>query len=214
MSLYGYKCQGDSYELITGPANPAVSLEDAKEHLKIDLSFTDDDDLITSMIAEATLKVEHYIHRDLITKEYKTFRDKFPWCKNQIELRRSKVQELVSFKYLVDDVLTDVDTDIYYNTFETDYSGIFLKDGQVWPTDIDIRRQSIEIQFKAGYGTDSDSIPADIRRAILMIVACLYQNRGDCSEGGQADTSGCITQGAKKLLQPYIIVEISTCLCV
>ena len=51
----------------TATALPAVSLETAKAHLRID--YCADDDLIRALVLSATERAEHELQRGLITRE-------------------------------------------------------------------------------------------------------------------------------------------------
>jgi len=200
-------CCSNSYQVIDDPGTLVVTVAEIKEHLKI-TTAVEPDPFFQSLIRAATLEVEKYTRRDLITKTFKTYRDTFPYCNSGIILERSKFQSLESFKYLVDNVLKTVDSSIYYPTDETDFSGIYLVDNAIWPSNIDNRLQAIEIEFKAGYGTTAADVPVDIKQVIKMIVACLYENRGDCNEG----KSGMNCLGSKEyaILYKYKILDITT----
>ncbi len=218
-----------SYEVTECATGWPVSLDTVKRHLNKDVDIQTDDDYYTSLINAATLFVEKYTKRDLITKTYKTFRDTFPGnagnniyggygnlgspkdfglCLKQdgFELRRSKLQSVESFQYLKDDVLTSVPSSTFYTTDETDFSSILLVDGESWPTDEDVRFQVIEITFKAGFGEDEDDVPEDIRIALLHIITNLFEERGDCTTD---NCSACLMDGAaKNILDKWRIVDI------
>jgi uncharacterized phiE125 gp8 family phage protein len=53
---------------------------------------------------------------------------------------------------------------------------IYLADGEEWPETQEIR-DSVTVRFTAGYGADPEDIPADIRQAMLFLVAHWYENR-------------------------------------
>jgi hypothetical protein len=188
-----------SYLLETGPATLAVPLAEVKTWLKVSGSTLDDE--ITALIESATLTGERITKRDFINKTYKTFRDNFsdypsaygnysalipatqrPSTLGEIELKRSKLQSVTSVKYLKSDVLTTVATSVYYATEEIDFSSLALVDGQAWPTDVDNRKQAVEIIFVAGYGDADTDVPSDIRLAIKKHVASAFVNRGDCDD--------------------------------
>lgn len=172
-----------TYTVIVAPVNSPISLATAKAYLKIDTA--DDDALIQSLIDSATLFAEKFMKKDLITRTWKTFRDDFRF--SEIILRRSPLQTVERFEYLVIGVLTPVSASIFYNTLETDYSRIALENGEQWPQDGDIRLQSIEIDFNSGFGDDETDIPQDIKNALLAHIAALYENRGDCLDCGCGD---------------------------
>ena len=81
-----------------------------------------------------------------------------------------------------DDVLTTIDSSIYYFTDNNEYSSILVKDGQSWATDADNRKQAIKITFVSGYGATADDVPQGIKTAMLAHIANMYENRGDCSD--------------------------------
>jgi len=188
-----------SYLLQPPTGNLAVPLVEMKAWLKV--TVADEDALITALIKSATLTGERITKRDFIQKTYKTFRDIFsdfplsfgnfaplippinrPSNFGEIELRKSKLQTVLSVEYLLNDVLTPVATTVFYATEEFDFSRLALIDGQSWPTDVDNRKQAVVIKFIAGYGVDDTDIPADIRTAIKKHVANAFANRGDCDD--------------------------------
>jgi hypothetical protein len=188
-----------SYILVDPPANLAVSLDDVKSWLEITASTQDDK--ITALIESATLTGEKISKRDFVNKTYKTFRDSFndypnsygnyaalvpsyslPSGFGEIELTKSRLQSVSSVKYFKENILTTVDTSVYYATEEYDYSRIALVDGKSWPDDVDNRQQAVVIEFVAGYGVDESVVPADIKTAIKQHVANALANRGDCSD--------------------------------
>jgi len=147
------KYQPSSYKVLFKPVTLPISLVEAKEHLKVD--DTSSDAYISSLISSVTLFAEKYTKRDFITKKYLTYIDCFF---EPITLRRNKVFEIISIKYLLDNVLTTVDSSIYYLTDEqNDFADILLTDGSSFPSSVDNRRQAVQIQFYSGFGVKIDS---------------------------------------------------------
>lgn len=167
-----------SYQVITPPATIPVTLDLVKIHLKLDASDTSQDPYLTLLIESATLSAECYMRRILINTKFRTFRDRF--CINT-DLRKSKLQSLDLYEYVVDGSYITVPVDLYYITDEHDYSQILLRDNESYPTNIDNQRQSVKIEFTAGYGTSEDDIPADIKIALVNHIALIYEDRGDCN---------------------------------
>ena len=62
--------------LLTGPAVEPLSLDDAKAYLRV--ATSDDDDVITALIASARLHVEAQTRRALITQSWRIVRDAWP----------------------------------------------------------------------------------------------------------------------------------------
>jgi len=186
------------YPLVTGANTLVVSLDEAKEALRI-VSDTSQDTLITRLVYTATNYFELVTGRDLISKTYKCYLNNFPtgniynssgyFNYNQncgIRILRSKLQSITHIKYYVSGVLTTWNSSNYYITDENDYAAIYLTDGSSWPTDADNRMQTIVITFVVGYGAAASDIPFDIKQALLQYIVYLYENRGDCdcSSGG------------------------------
>ncbi len=197
-----------SYKLITPAANVLLTAQQVKDHLRIDTDV--EDDYIADLIAVAVDQAEKYTKRDFLTKTYKTWRNNFF---NPIELRRSPLGSITSIKYYdASSVLQTLATDRYLITDESDFSIIYETPGTTFPTVCIRRPQAVEIQFTAGYGTDPEDVPVGIRHAVLLIASSLYENRGDCGEGGASDCSSCsvaIPAEAKSLLNMYRIKDLS-----
>ena len=189
-----------TYKVTEEPGALAVSLADIKSHLKE--TGSSEDDLITIYLEAAIDYAERLTKRDFITRTYTTFRDFFPGVSEGyyqfgnlptlgtsvgfggnigFEIRKSPLQSIESIKYFVSDVLTTVLNTDYYNTLEEDYSEVLIKDDKCWPTNADVRLQTIEISFKAGFGNADSDMPNWVSTGIMQHVAELHANRGDCS---------------------------------
>jgi uncharacterized phiE125 gp8 family phage protein len=178
-----------------------------KQYLKIDVANTADDALI-GMIMQAVVNfAEKYTKRDFIIKKYLTYRDNFN--NSIITLRKSLLQNIISFEYLVNGVFTAVPS-VYYATTDSDFSSVLLLNNDAWPNNIDTRQQAIKILFNAGYGTTSSSIPYNLQLGMLQHIAQLYENRGDCSSTGGSDCGSNIPSAAKLIYDEYRIRDIST----
>jgi uncharacterized phiE125 gp8 family phage protein len=191
-----YFSQPLDYPLVTVSDVLVVSLNEVKAQLRIDLTNTSEDALLTTYIRAATLYFERITGRDLIIKTYKTFLNNFPGnyagygpvlyapynnYDEGIILLKSKLQAITHIKYYdTDGILQTVDAAKYYITDQVDYAAIFIKNNQNWPTDIEVRQQAITITFTAGFGPAASDVPEDIKEILLMMVTNMYENRGDC----------------------------------
>lgn len=191
-----------AYFVETPPATTPVSLVEVKEWLKLDAG-TSEDAKLNLLILAATTFCESYTRRTLINTEFKTIRSFFSPA---IELRRTLLQSVTSFKYTVDSSLVDVDSALYYPTKEKDFSHILLRSNSAYPENGDDIFYGIEIVFVAGYGTASTNVPPDIRVAILNHIAALYENRGDCDK---ASILKALPNAARLLYDAYRPIEIA-----
>jgi len=167
------------YEIVTPNTALPITLALVKQYLRLDLTNTGEDEILTLFVKTALELFEKYTNRILLRTVFKAFKDQF--YSPQFDLIRSPFVSLTSYEYRVSGILTPVDPTLFYVTNETDYSRIILKEDKVYPTDIDNQKQSIEIVFTAGIADASDIFPSDISVALLQTVSALYENRGDCA---------------------------------
>lgn len=219
MSVSGYKSK--PYQMrdrvITPAVNTPVDLADVKAHLR--LTATTDDAYLTNLIDVATQLMEEYLHRKLITQTLEGYLDAgnllTSWWEGSITAAISAVGALRTIElpwsptisvtsitlYTLDDTAFPVDV-LSYRVDVVDSSmpsRISLKESQIWPGGSYRNQNSLRVEWVSGYGPLKTDVPVGIRQAVLMLVAFLYNNRGDCS----GDCVGAC--GANMLAQPYRI---------
>ena len=165
------------YSIVSQTNELPLTLTEVKSHLRID--FTNDDTYLTHLIKVASSFFEEMTGRSLITKTYKTYLDKFPQYNVGIKIRKSKLQSILSIQYYLNNVLTNYTSQNYYYNDSTGFSEIFLKVNNFYPNEIDEIKNSVVINFTAGYGANEASIPANIKQSLLMFITDCYMNRGD-----------------------------------
>lgn len=180
-------------ELTTDGA-AAWDLAQLKRHERI--TTTDDDTLLGELAAAAQVWMEEYLGRALTNKTYTLYLDGWStfargplddfWYtgipmgrrrKPNIILPRLPVVEVDSVKYR--------DTGGTLQTLAASEYQVHLGTGElapsaaaaVWPTASADYLKPIEIQFEAGYGTASTTVPARLRTGLFMLVGHLYENR-------------------------------------
>lgn len=199
-------------ELITPPDIEPVTLAEAKAHLKVDTA--DDDALITALIAAARARAEWHTGRAFITQAWKLWLDAWPGAcassglpprlsataPSAIEIPLPPLQTVSSITtYAMDDSATVMSASLYQVDKASAPARVALKIGVSPP--VNLRGlNAIAIAFTTGYGDDASDVPDAIRRAILMIVADLYANRGDAA----METSAT----ALATLMPYRILRL------
>jgi gp6-like head-tail connector protein len=139
--------------LIAGPGEEPLTLAEAKAWCRVDT--TDEDALLTALIAAARLHVESMTGRALIEQSWRLTLD----CPKGrvIELPVVPVIEISSAS--ADDVEIEV---------------IVQGDSVLLPNE---GYQSLEIEYSAGYGADADAVPTDLKQALLGLVAYWFENR-------------------------------------
>ena len=164
------------YILLTDSAIEPISLSEVKTHLRIDTN--DYDNILTPLIKTARNLAESYTGRDFINKTWELYLDSF---QSGLELKKTKLQSITSFQYILNNVLITFDSSKYYFTKSENYSKIYLKSSESFPSFDDIK-QAIKITFVSGYGATTNDIPQGLKNALLNHIAYLFENAGDCSD--------------------------------
>jgi uncharacterized phiE125 gp8 family phage protein len=160
----------------SAPAATAVSLAEAKAHLRV--LHDEDDDYITALIAQATEHLEGrngIVGRAMVTQSWEYRIDAFPSC-NRIELPMPPLQTVASIKYIDSDgVEQTLATSVYAVDTGTLVGQVRLKYGQSWPA-TRAEEFAVRITFTAGYGAAS-AVPAPLKAAMKLLIGHWYVNR-------------------------------------
>ena len=190
-----------SFSLMSPPACEPLTLTEAKNYLRVDTS--DDDALISALIISARMLVEQRTQRVLITQGWRMTLDKFSH-RHFIHVPISPFQTLSAFKvYNLDGSFTLIDPSQYLVDSNTSFARICLVNGLAQPTK---PIMGITLDFVAGYGDTSASIPEPLRQAIRELIYLWYENRGDTLADAQANHFPAIVS---VLLEPYCLARLS-----
>lgn len=187
-----------SVVVITPPATPVVSVEEAKAHLRA----TDDDAYIASLVAAATCTIDGpagWLGRALVTQTLEWRGDDFR-CR-EIALPYPPISVVVNVKY--DDANgaeQTVPSGDYRLVGQPNQPRLVLAHGASWPS-IRWHSEAVRIRYTAGYGA-ADDVPAPIKHAILLMVGHFYANREEVVIGSTAVE---VPLAARSLLSPFRI---------
>lgn len=163
-----------SYYISSEPATEPITTAEAKTHLRVD--FSDEDTYIDTLIASARKYCEAYCNRVFITQTWIQLEDEF---NDVIELKVNPVISLTSLKYYdtneSQQTLTD-NTANFQKRFNRDVAKIYEGTTNDFPNISTKWVEPIEITYVCGYGAAS-AVPDDIKHAIKLMVAHLYENR-------------------------------------
>jgi len=162
-----------SYQITTQPATEPITLVEAKEHLRVD--FSDEDTYIDTLITTARKYCESYTNKVFITQTWRQNLDIFP---DVFKLKVNPVISLTSIKYYDTNEVQQTITDSSDNYQLDNLSDVAkVHDGLVnaFPA-IGSTINPIEVITVCGYGA-ADDVPDDIKHAIKLMVAHLYENR-------------------------------------
>lgn len=200
------------------PDRAVISLTEFKDFARI--TGDDDDEIISSFINAAIDEVESILGACLVTQEWRMTLDNFPcthknmWWDGVKQMAISELNggyapiDLGKWPVVsVDEiVLTDINGDettvnsgVYLVDTVSKPGRVALKSGQVWPVTALQEMNGISIEFTAGFGAP-EFVPNDLKTAVKMIAAHMYDNRGcvDCA-------SAC---GAMSIIERYKVARI------
>jgi len=180
--------------LITPPVALAVSLIEAKAHLRI--TDAADDTLITAMINAATESAEHLTGRALMSQ---TWEAGFDLLASNLHLPSAPIQSVTSITYIDAAGFLQTLTPALYSVLldDTGYARVIPAYQVTWPNhrgDID----GVKVRFVAGY-TSAALVPQSIKSWMLLHVGSQYENRESEVTGGGVATLGF----ADRLLDRY-----------
>jgi uncharacterized phiE125 gp8 family phage protein len=162
--------------LITAPTEEPVSLEAVKNHLAIESTFTDFDDLIVSLTKTATQIVEDFTQRGLVSQTWELVLDAWP-CASVVELPMAgPLASITSVKYTDEyATTTTVSTDVYAPDTDALPGRIYLKRLQSWPTGVLSPSSPVKIRYIVGQAVAS--VPEIYKTAITYLAGRLFESR-------------------------------------
>lgn len=194
--------------LVTAPLTTAISLVEAKAHLRVDDS--DEDALITSYIEAATDYAEKFLGRALIDQTWDLYLDAFPTgTDTEIKIPKPPLIEVTGVFYNnTGGSEAAVDPGDYYVDSASEPGWIVPQGGATWPATLDAIN-AVRIRYRAGYlngdSPPSANVPSSIRSALLLTIGAFFENREQTVVGTIANR---LPWGVDELLRKYR-VEIS-----
>ncbi|MEP3438526.1 MAG: head-tail connector protein [Hoeflea sp.] len=176
------------------PLAEPVTLAELKAHLRIDTA--DEDDLLEGLIRVARAHLEAVSGVALMSQGFRLVLDDWPRG-DVIQLMRTPVQTI--------DAILVYDAEGVAQELS---SADMLLDATAQPARLVIRTRprpgqpinGIEIEFTAGFGSATE-VPAELKRAILVHAAHLYEFRGAVTPDMQP---AAIPAGYDRLISPWL----------
>lgn len=168
------------YQIATGPAAEPVTLEEAKAQLRVEHDA--ENTLIQSLVSVCRRKVEQETGRALFTQTINVAWDKWP-KRGVLELPIYPAASIAYVKYIDEDgALQTWDS----SNYSTDLIGMgprIVPKPDVDIPDIGDYPNAIQVQYTAGETTTA-AIPPELKHAILVHLALLYERREDMPLNG------------------------------
>ena len=199
-----------------------VTVNEIKQHLRIDADNFDQDAELSMMLKSAITTLEEYTGRSFITKTYEWHLDKIPYAQedylsegittgpdmqmtqNYINLPKSPLVAVSSFtSYNDSDAATVFAATNYYVDTVSIPPKVVLRRSSSFPSGSLRVANAFKIIFTAGYGTAPKDVPEAIKQAINLYVSHLYENRELYIEQKQLP----VPMTLATLLQPYKVMR-------
>ncbi len=160
-----------SLKLITGPASEAITLDEAKAHLRV--THNNEDAYITALIVAARECAEQATGRALLPQTWEAAFDHF--CE-KMALQKAPVTSITSIKYLdAGGVLQTLDPGQYELNDYLQPAQIVKPYLVTWPS-TQTHTNAVIVRYVAGYA-NAAAVPQSIKSWMLLKIGVLYENR-------------------------------------
>lgn len=186
-------------KLITAPTNLPVTLTEAKNHLRVSGDL--DDTYITSLIEAAAGFVDGIYGMGfcLMPQTWEMALDRF---NSEVKIPIYPVSSVASVAYVDSEGAEQtVASSVYQLNNYGSSPNITLKYNQNWPTSRNIA-DAVKIRFIAGF----ESLPEDLKHAVLLLVGHWYENREAATSSGTFSET---PFAVKAILNKYAVAGIA-----
>jgi uncharacterized phiE125 gp8 family phage protein len=174
------------YVRLTAATPLPVTLAEAKQHLKLEPTDTEQDDLVEGLLVAAVESLDGrdgLLNRALLTQAWEAYADR-PQPDDSFVVGLGPDPAVSRLERLVDGAWTEVPAgDYVVRPIARRRAAIIPAAGKSWPAADDVP-SAWKITFQAGFGPTSDHVPAPIKAAIKIALSDLFEGR----EGGQNPT--------------------------
>lgn len=173
------KRQYQSYTISTANKDLPVTLEQARQWLRLDEISTQDDE-VQAMIMASVSKIEKQYGMALLEQTVTETRNGFPSNSQcPLLLRINPLREITSITYIDTDGVKQTWDSALYETGKAGMDYYVLPAwNESWPSAA-CRPGSVTIVYKAGFGTAPKDVPLDIVQAIKLDIGDMDANRAD-----------------------------------
>lgn len=197
-----------SLKQTSAPSAEPVKLAEAKDHLRVD--DTNSDDYISNfLIPMARAWCENFTGRQLVQATWEWKLDRFPRRDDHwLLLPKSPVVSVESVQYIDTDGATQTWNAANYQVDTDSEPGRLMPvPEKSWPDEDGDRFDAVTVTFKAGYADSNsppaaDEVPAALKYAMLRVIQDTFDIRGDEVLGVSA---AAVSRTAESLATPYRI---------
>lgn len=168
---------------ITPPADPLISLDDAKAHVGAS-DYDEVDDFLTTLVEAATDTIEGPSSTGavFVSQTWRATLDHLPSC---FSIPLGPIQSITSITYVdqAGEVQT-IDPATYHTDFDRHPAMVAFYSAPPVPARVP---GSVKVTFVAGYG-DPSQTPAKARHAVRLLVGDWFKNREASTEASVRET--------------------------
>jgi len=165
----------------TGATSAVITASEFKTHARV--YHTQDDTYIATLILVATQCIEHETRRAMIHRVFNLKMSAFP-ADGEIILPRSPMSSVQNISYTDKDGNLQVVPAGDYHTYSVNGVGrVVLKSTAAWPVTLNTGGMDVDVEFVAGYGATSASVPVSLKQAVLLWATHWYDNRTSVNVG-------------------------------
>lgn len=187
----------ESFSLVTGPADEPVTLDEMKDHARID--DTNSDAEILDLIITAREHLERTYCRMLMAQTWDYNLDRFP---TEIRICRAPISSITSVTYTDSDGVSQTLATANYQTDLTlEPARIKPAYGLTWPTTRGVYN-AVTVRFVGGYASAND-VPNNLKHAVMQLVSHWNENKEIVQIG--ASVSSPLPFTTRALMAPYEI---------
>ena len=180
--------------IVTAPAVYAITLQEAKDQVRV--THSDEDDKLNLFIAAACDYTEQILSRTLIEQTWDLYYDRFPCGDNAIEIGGPPLISVTSVKY-IDSADTEQTWDSANYTVDVDqaYQALIYPAINASYPNTRVYPKSVIIRIVTGYENSgaspvdyADNVPSTIKQAILLLLGHMWENRENSTIGVDVKT--------------------------
>jgi len=164
----------------TAPTLEPMDEKEIKEHLRLSVDEDDQDGYLKSLIKAVRIYTEDVLlKRSLLQQTLEYYLDYFPRG-NSLLIPRPPLISVTSVIYTDSGgTAATLSSSCYSDDTVSEPGRIVLNYGEVWPSTTLAKNNPIAITFVAGYGDKRGDVPENIKLAMKIMIAEMYENRED-----------------------------------
>jgi len=193
-----------SLTLTTAPTVEPLTIDEVREHCRIDSDDHGDDAYLTAIITAARETVEAHTSRAMLTQTWTLKLDGFPGS-DLWYLPMAPLQSVTSITYVDGTGTTQTWATSQYVVNapagpRSERGSVSLAYDVTYPTTRG-QRFAVTVVFVAGYGSTAATVPRVLRQATLLLCGEMYERR---EEGLVGTIQTTVPLAAQRLLSSYV----------